>query len=538
VDASAALERIGSYVERHREHLATPGLALAVTDRDRCLGVLTSGLADLGAREPVREDHRFQIGSISKGFTALAILQLVDEGSVSLEDQVADHLPWFEVRSAFAPITIHHLLSHTGGIVTGTEFTGEGITEVWALRETDAGFAPGERFLYSNVGYKALGLVLEAVAGHPWWETVRERVMTPIGMGDADVVITDRALARQPEGYAGPHPERPWVPRHGWAPSARFESDTADGTICATAEELTAYLRLLLAGAAGVVSTASFERMTTPYSVEPSTGQRYGYGVRWLDGEPRRYLGHGGGMVGFTALALVDVEAGFGVASLMNSAFGRHRDLARFALECLGAAASGRALPAVPEPADPYRVDDAHAFTGAFADERGRIEVVAEGERLFLLADGIRAPLRPSGTPGTFGADDAALDRWPLRFTGEAEAAAEVGWGSRLLRSEGRDSRAAPEAPTEWAAYTGRYASWNPWSPGFEVLARAGSLRLTPGGESLEDVEERPLSPLADGSFRVGEPWSPDRVRFDTVVDGKAHRAILDASPFFRRAER
>jgi CubicO group peptidase (beta-lactamase class C family) len=95
VDASAALERIGSYVERHREHLATPGLALAVTDRDRCLGVLTSGLADLGAREPVREDHRFQIGSISKGFTALAILQLVDEGSVSLEDQVADHLPWF-----------------------------------------------------------------------------------------------------------------------------------------------------------------------------------------------------------------------------------------------------------------------------------------------------------------------------------------------------------------------------------------------------------------------------------------------------------
>jgi hypothetical protein len=80
--------------------------------------------------------------------------------------------------------------------------------------------------------------------------------------------------------------------------------------------------------------------------------------------------------------------------------------------------------------------------------------------------------------------------------------------------------------------------SWNHWSPGFEVLARAGSLRLTPGGESLEDVEERPLSPLADGSFRVGEPWSPDRVRFDTVVDGKAHRAILDASPFFRRAER
>src|SRR4030065_606828 len=95
-------------------------------------------------------------------------------------------LPWFEVRSQFGPITVHRLLTHTAGIVCGMDATGEAAHEVWSLRETHTGWAPGERFLYSNVGYKALGLVLARLTGRPWGGSVSARVTEALGLGAGD----------------------------------------------------------------------------------------------------------------------------------------------------------------------------------------------------------------------------------------------------------------------------------------------------------------------------------------------------------------
>ncbi len=533
MDASRSLERIREYVEVHRYGLATPGLSLAVTDRERFLGGVVDGFADLDAREPVAGHHRFQIGSISKGFTALALLRLVEEGRLDLEAPVTTYLPWFEVRSAHPPITIHHLLSHTSGLVTGTDFTGDAASEVWSLRETHTGFPPGERFLYSNVGYKTLGLVLEAITGRPWWESVRDRVMAPIGMLDADVVITDRSRGGLAVGYSSPFSDRPWLPRHGWAAAPWFESGTADGTICATAEELTAYARLLLAGGRGVVSPASFERMTTPFVRDPESPQEgFGYGVKWIEEPGRaRLLGHAGGMVGFAALALVDPEAGVGAVALMNSAFGSREELVHFALDCLAVEARGAPLPEIPPPADPLRVENAPAFEGRYEDPGGEMVVSAAGSGLALETEGRRAALVPAGTD-TFVVDDPELERFPVRFVREGGAIVGAAWGPRWLTEPSR--RATFAYPGEWSSHAGRYASWNPWSPGFRVFPRAGSLWLAFAGEATDVGGERRLDPLEDGTFRVGEPWSPDRVAFDTVIDGKAQRAVFDAAPYYR----
>jgi CubicO group peptidase (beta-lactamase class C family) len=534
VDASASIERIRGYVERHRRDLATPGLALGLTDRERCLGVVLDGLANVDAGEPVAEHHRFQIGSISKGFTALAILRQAESGRIDLDAPVTAHLPWFEVRSAFAPITIHHLLCHTSGLVAGTDFTGEAASEVWSLRETETGFAPGERFLYSNVGYKALGLVLGSVTGRPWWETVREEVMTPIGMGEADVVITDAARPRLAVGYASPFADRPWLPRHGWAAAPWFESGTADGTICATAEELTAYARLLLSGGRGVVSQASFERMTTPFIVDQDDpDEAFGYGVKRVEGPGgRRLLGHTGGMIGFSALLLVDPAAGVGAVALMNSVFGDRTDLVRFALDCLAAEAAGLALPEVPEPVDPLRVEGADAYEGRFADDDGAVAVFASGSGLVLETGGRRAPLVPDA-PGVFIVDDPLLERYPIRFVREDGGTAGMYWGPRWLAA-GAEGSVPHEHPEAWSRYPGRYASWNPWVPSFRVFLRRGELWLALTGDSSDIVGERRLQPSGEAAFRVGEPWSPDRVAFDTVIEGKAQRAVFDAAPYYR----
>lgn len=540
MDGSGALERIREYLVARRAVLWTPGVALAITDTRRALGSVADGWANLERRIPVGSHHRFQIGSISKGFTALAILQQHEEGRIDLDAPVTAYLPWFEVRSDFDPITIHHLLSHTSGLVQGTDFTGDAVSEVWSLRETVVGFPPGERFLYSNVAYKALGLVLASVTGAPWWETVRDRVMAPMGMGDADVIITQRSRERLAVGYGARYPDRPWQSRHGWSPAPWFDSATADGTICATAEELTAYARSLLRGGEGVVSPASFERMTTPVAWDPSSpNEGFGYGVRWVEEDGRRLLGHAGGMVGFSAYLLVDPEAGMGVTVLMNSAYGDTGALARFALRCVLGSAAGLELPAVPEDADPHHVEGPEAFAGTYEDDQGTIEISAEGNRLFLaIGDtrhgrGRRVELEPVGEDA-FGIDDPELELEPITFRREVGAVTSVFWGARWLRSPGTSEPPRADPPPEWDALTGRYASWNPWAPTFRVLFRGEELWLCFTGETIDGGGERRLVPLPDGSFRFGDDWSPDRVRFDMVVDGKAHRAIFDAAPYYR----
>ncbi len=488
MDASASLERIREYVESRRGDLATPGLSLALTDRERYLGGVVDGFANLDAREPVAPRHRFQIGSISKGFTALAVLQQVEEGRIELDAPVTDYLPWFEVRTEFGPIAIHHLLSHTSGLVSGTDFTGDAASEVWSLRDTVTGFPPGERLLYSNVGYKALGLVLGSVTGRPWWEGVRERVMEPIGMGSADVVITDDARRRLAVGYASPFSDRPWLPRHGWAPCPWFESATADGTICATAEELTAYARLLLAGGAGVVSETSFERMTRPVAEDPDPRDEFGYGVKWIGGTGRRLLGHSGGMVGYTAYLLVDVEAGFGAVALMNSAFGDPLPLVRFALACLAAESAGERLPEVP---DRPPVGDGAEYAGEYTDGSESVRVSAGPGGPHLRSGGRVAALIPSGAPDGFAVDHPDLDRFPIRFLREDGVVTGADWGDRWLRNERHAGAAEFEHPDAWSAYPGRYASWNPWLPGFRVHLRRGRLQLAFAGEAATDAARR-----------------------------------------------
>src|SRR3990172_10234198 len=117
------------------------------------------------------------MASTEKTSTAIAILQLVEEGRLALDAPVVDALPWFEVPVVGRPISIHDLLTHTAGITGGIDGTPEAAFQVWALRDRRPRSAPGERFHYSNLGYKTLGLVIEAVEGRPYPEGGRTRIL-------------------------------------------------------------------------------------------------------------------------------------------------------------------------------------------------------------------------------------------------------------------------------------------------------------------------------------------------------------------------
>jgi len=529
-----ALVLLDSFVEAHMRAANTPGLALAVTDRDKLLHVSTHGFADMGARIPLTLDTLFEIGSISKSFTVVALMQLREAGLLDLHAPVTHYLPWFRVPSKYEPITGHHLMSHTAGIITGTDFSTEARYEVWALRETEATAPPGTCFHYSNVGYKALGLLLEELLGQSYGETIQERILNPLGMRATAAVITHEARKRLAVGYEPFYDDRPAHPSHPLVPATWLEINTADGSIAATVGDMATYLRMLMnrgqAPDTRIISEESFQLMTqrvieTP---EEEDGGFYGYGLQTTEDEAHICIGHTGGMVGYYSAIVADVDEGLGVVVLTNGP-GEPSKIARAALKFLRGATHREEPPALPSVPDRTQIENANDYAGTYRSETGTFRLVAENERLVMQ----------------YGAEHIALERrdldcfyvphpdfalFLLRFGREEGRVAEAFYGPDWYINDRYTGPTTFDYPQEWEAYIGHYRCYNPWYSSFRVLLRKGTLVLIwPGGK------EEPMAPLGNGVFRIGkEEQSPERIRFDTVLDGQALRAQLSCCDYYR----
>lgn len=424
------LDAVDAYASRVLETGVATALGLVVTDRREPVAVRTYGEAAPGCL--------WQIGSISKSFTAVLALQLVEQGRLDLHAPVTDHLPWFSVGSRYAPITLHHLLTHTAGIIQGSEIATASTFDVIALRDTETGYAPGEHFWYSNVGYRALGLVLEAVTGHTYPGLLQERIFDPLAMRDSSPVIVHDLRRRMPQGMVAFFDDRPWRPEHGLAPATWIESAEADGSICCTAEDLAVWLRALWNEDERLLTAASFALMKSPLVVEDQDGGFYGYGLAVDDDG----FGHGGGMIGFQSELRADFTGGLGAVAFANGIAGAEQ-------LCHGALAIAGGDP----PPDP--------------------------------APKLAEPMRDDGS-----------------------------------------------CPADWLPYLGHYRAHNAWATNFRVVASEGGLVF---GWDCYDSERHPLTSVGEAEFRIGEQeWSPERLRFDTVIDGRAQRALFSGAEFHR----
>lgn len=338
----------------------SPGLVLGVTDRRRTLAVVAEGVADTASGRPMPADAILQIGSISKSFAAFRLMQEMEAGRAAPTDPVTRHLPWFAFGDADA-ITLEHLLLHTAGLPCGSEPAPPSVAHIAVLAEERPAWAPGDRHWYSNSGYATIGLVLESLTGTTVAETVRRRVLEPLAMRRAVAAIGYDDRLRMPTGHEPLRPDRRWHPGDPVAPAPWTVSESADGSICADAEDMLRYARMLIAGGAGIVDPSSFRRMTETL-VPDGEGGEYGYALerRLVDGRPA--IGHSGGMVGFHADLVVDASVGVGVIAMANGPAGVG-DAARHALRVLRADAEGAAVPDPPELPGPQEEDavlDAH----------------------------------------------------------------------------------------------------------------------------------------------------------------------------------
>lgn len=534
VDLTQLTTRFEEFVSKRMAAEGIPGVSVAITDAEGMVYQKVFGLSDLSARTPVTSDTLFQIGSISKSFTVLALMGLADKGSVGLRDPVTDYLPWLKVRSQHRPVTLHDLMTHTAGLPIGTDSTLAPESEVWALRDMDALAPPGELFHYSNTGYKILGLVLEHVTGRSYADVISEAVLGPLGMTRTYPVITNEIRRGSATGYTWLWDDVPNGRRAPLCPAAWFEGNTGDGAISSVAEDMATYARMLINGGMGdrarILSEEGFAAMSARHvRADPEKDEFYGYGLDTIERSGRTYLGHTGGMVGYTSSMLIDVEARLGVTVLTNS-LNEPEHMSWFLMELVRALLEGRPLPEATVPKDRYVPEDPAVYAGVFNGSDGSLVVVSKEGGLCATVDGEEFQLEGM-KEDSFLLDHPRFRRFLVRFVRDGGKVVGLVNGPRSYSLSGeRGPSETPMLPAAWEAFIGHYRAYNPWLTNFRVVARDGMLYfIDPSGA------EEPMTHLHDSIFRIGrDRRSPETVGFDMVIEGKTYRANLAGGPYSR----
>ena len=293
-----------------------PSASVAVVRDGRLAYASAYGTADLATGAAATPAMRYGIGSISKQFTAAALLLLQEEGKLSVDDPVGKYVPGL---TRGGDVTIRQLLSHTSGYQDfwpqdylmapmRQSITPQAIADRWAKRPLD--FEPGARWQYSNTNYTLAGLVVERASGMPFWRFVQTRLLDPLTLTSArDFDASPRAAdARGHIRYAlGPlHP----------APDAGSGWMWAAGMLAMTATDLARWDSTMIAG--GLLRAASWREMQREVRLTNGAGTGYGLGVDVAMSGGRLVVSHGGEVSGFTAENLVFPEERAAVVVLTN----------------------------------------------------------------------------------------------------------------------------------------------------------------------------------------------------------------------------
>lgn len=534
--ASPAWQLLDEFVHRRLRELNSPGLTLALANRQGMVRVATYGYADVDAKRAVRPEDLFQIGSISKSFAANCALQLRDEGKLDLQRPVSDYLPWLQIDSA-ATITPHHLLSHTSGLPDDVPLFPRG---PWNGRLW-SGYAPGSHYSYSNTGYELIGMMLEAIEKQPWAEIVRRRVLQPLGMNSTEPVITDNLRPRTATGYAPFYSDRPFLPQRRLTQAPWVEFDRASGSVSSTPADMARYLTMLInhgqGGRGRLLSEESFRLMTTGVQDAPSWGEgaKYGYAFAVDTHAGRTVIRHTGGMVAFSSALHVDLTDGVGGFASVNANLVNYRpnDVVSYALDLLRAEAAGAPLPQPPPPDLPETIKNAADYVGSYAGCSSvggaacpSFAIEAKGTSLHLVR-GSRS-LQLFRIEGDRFATDETGARQAVQFHRDGGKVVEAFVGPDWFPNERYAGPRQFDFPREWEHYAGHYHNDDPWWGSVRIFLQKGRLWLE---------NSDPLVPLANGVFRVGEEdWSPERASFDAVAGGRPLRFNFSGVDFNRIA--
>ena len=297
VRAQSVEANVDQFIRAEMEKQKIPGVSLAVVKDGKPMIVKGYGFANLEHQVPVKPETIFQSGSVGKQFTATAVMLLVEEGKIGLDEKIGKYLG--EVPEAWKNVTVRHLLSHTGGLTDyppdfdfRRDYTEDDLLK--RAKEIPVAFGPGEKWEYSNLGFVTLGVIIHKVTGKFYGDFLQERIFKPLGMNTARVISEADLIANRASGYRlvkGEVKNQDWV-----SPTL---NTTADGALYMTALDMIKWDDALRNGK--ILKRTSLDEMWSPVKLNSGKTHPYGFGwaVRQING--RRVIEHGGAWQGFKA---------------------------------------------------------------------------------------------------------------------------------------------------------------------------------------------------------------------------------------------
>jgi CubicO group peptidase (beta-lactamase class C family) len=294
--AQNALEsKVDEYIRGEMQTQQIPGVALAVIKDGRIVLAKGYGFANVEHQVPVKPETIFQSGSVGKQFTATAVMMLMEEGKLSLDDKITKYFP--DGPTAWRDITIRHMLTHTSGMTDYPEdfdlrrdYTEDELYQ--RIKTIPLAFQPGEKWSYSNLAYVMLGILIHKVSGKFYGDFLQERIFKPLEMSTARIISEADIVPNRAAGYRtvnGELKNQNWV-----SPSL---NTTADGALYLTVYDMAKWDAALYTEK--LLKRSTLEQMWTPVTL--NNGKTYPYGFGWGLGEIRghRIIEHGGSWQGF-----------------------------------------------------------------------------------------------------------------------------------------------------------------------------------------------------------------------------------------------
>jgi CubicO group peptidase (beta-lactamase class C family) len=308
------VQAIDAFLQKQVKANRIPGLAVAIVQDDQVIFI--KGYGESSPGKPVTSQTQFYIGSVTKSFTALAVMQLVEQGKLELDAPVQKYLPWFRVSDpeAAAKITVRHLLNHTSGLSEAGDpdasvYTSSLEEQARLMKDVRLTAPVGSRFQYYNQNYRILGLLIELASGQSYADYMRSNIFEPLGMTRTTADPTEaRDLAQgysRAFGFPLPQSQR-FVP--GALPS---------GYLISSAEDMARYLLAQLDN-----RKANGEQMLAPESLAtmrtPPAGIGSEYGMGWMVLEDGNTLAHGGALDYFQCFVMLGLKEKNGLVILYN----------------------------------------------------------------------------------------------------------------------------------------------------------------------------------------------------------------------------
>ena len=398
----AGLTMLDEWIRSHVEYTGV-GLVIGIVHDQDVVWLKAYGHASLDPMTPMAEDSIFRIASHSKLFTAISVLRARDAGALRLDDEVATHLPWFDIENRHPearPVTLRHLLTHTAGLPRESihpAWTDFEFPEAEAVRDTisdqETTYPTETKWKYSNLGFTLAGMVAEAASGTPFAELVNQAVLEPLGMDSTSVgPIPADHQGRLATGYGrrladGSRQSMPFVDARAFDPATGVSSSVPD-----MLKFLQWQLRVRDRRSDEVLATNTLLEMQRVHWVQPSWDSGWGLGFSVRHTEDRDLIGHGGSYPGYRTQTQLSPEEKIGVVVFTNAGDGNPGRFLDKAFEWVAA-------PLAKEEEETVTYDpDWDIYVGTYRNRWGDTSVLRLEDELVIFSPLSENPDRSKGT--------------------------------------------------------------------------------------------------------------------------------------------